>query len=60
MIVMDENINWMKLTHLLTIFILNLRVPFYTPTCNSKISIEFKNVHTREKQYLSPYVYCAR
>ena len=29
MTIMDESINWMKLTHLLSTFPLNLRVAFY-------------------------------
>ena len=31
---MDENVKWMKLTHLLSFFPLNLRGPFCTPAFN--------------------------
>ena len=30
--IMDENMNWMKLTHLLSLFSLNPRAPFCTST----------------------------
>ena len=30
MTTMDENVNWLKLTHLLSIFSLNLKAPFCT------------------------------
>ena len=36
MTTMDENVNWMKLTHLLSIYFVNLKAPFCTSTCTSK------------------------
>ena len=52
--IMDENVNWMELAHLLSNFSLNLRVRFCTSTIPSTFLIAFLNVHTRErKQYLS-------
>jgi hypothetical protein len=33
---MDENVKWMKLTHLLSYFSLNLKAPFCTSTFTSK------------------------
>ena len=47
----------MKLAHVLSIFSLNLRAPFYTSTFTSKLLIAFSNVHTREKQYLVYLMY---
>ena len=40
----NENMYWMKLIHLLSIFSLNLRVPFSTSTFTSNSLIEFLNV----------------
>jgi hypothetical protein len=48
MTTMDENINWMKLTHLLLIISLNLRAPFCTSTLPSTFLIALLNVHTIE------------
>jgi hypothetical protein len=36
MTIMDENVNWMKLTNLLSLFSLNLRALFYTSTFTSE------------------------
>ena len=49
MIAKDENMNRMKLTHLLSIFPLNFRPPFYTSTFTSENLITFLDVHTSEK-----------
>ena len=38
MTIMDENVNWMKLTNLLSLSSLNLRAPYYTSTFTSKKS----------------------
>jgi hypothetical protein len=48
MTTMDENMNWMKLTHLLSMFALNLRAPYYTYTVTSENLIPL------------PYVYYVR
>ena len=45
---MDENVNCMKLTHLLLNFPLNLRAPFCTTTFYFKVLIAFLNVHNRD------------
>ena len=50
---MDENINWMKLTHPLSNFPRNLRAFYCTSNLNFKILNTFLNVHTREKLCLS-------
>ena len=42
---MDENVNWMKLAHLLSIFIINPRGSFRTSTFASTFSVAFSNVH---------------
>ena len=46
--IMDENMNWMKLTHLLSLFSLNPRAPFCTSTFIWTFLITLLNVHTRE------------
>ena len=51
--IMDENENWMKLAHLLSILSLNLEAPFYASTFTSRFLKAFLNVHTRENLYLS-------
>ena len=43
----SENVNWMKTTHLLSFFTLNLRAPFSTSTFTTK------ELRTQGKQYLS-------
>ena len=34
--IMDEDVNWMKLTHMLSVLSLHLTPPFCTPTFTSK------------------------
>ena len=53
MTTIDENVNWMKLTHLLSNFSLNLRAFFCTSNFTSKKLIAFLDVHNRENLYLS-------
>ena len=48
MTTMNENVNWMKPTHLLSNFA-NLRAPFCTSTFTSQKPIAFLDVHTKEK-----------
>ena len=52
MTIMDENMKWMKLTHLLSVFPLNLRGPSCTCTFHFKTLIALLGVHMREKLYL--------
>ena len=53
MTTMDENVNWMKLTHLLS-KIYTLGLPFCTSTFASKfLMLAFLNVRTRVNWYLS-------
>ena len=40
----DENVNWMKLTHLLSIFSLHLRYNY----CPTLYTLAILNVHTKE------------
>jgi hypothetical protein len=49
MTIIDENVYLTKLTHLLSIFSLCLKVSFCTSTFTSKFLIAFVYVHTREK-----------
>ena len=51
---MDDNINWMKLTHLLSIFPLNLRVPLLYINLNFKILHTFLKLYALENNYASP------
>jgi hypothetical protein len=51
MTTMNENVNKMKLTHMLSKISLNLGAPFCT-----KISIANLNVHSKENEYL-PLMY---
>ena len=53
MTIMDENVKWMKLTHLLCKHSLNLKAAFCTFTFTSEFLIAFLNVHNRENKYLS-------
>ena len=53
MTTMDENMNWMKLTHLLSNFSLNLRAPFCTSTFTPRLIIAF-STYTLEKNNTSP------
>ena len=53
MTTVDENVNWMKITHILSTFTLNLRGPFCTSTFTSKFLIIFLNAHL-EKNNASP------
>ena len=48
--IMDENVNWMKLTHLLSIFFSTLAPPpnVHLPLLQKKNIIAFLDVHTRE------------
>jgi hypothetical protein len=46
---MDENLNRMEPTYLLSIFPLNPTGPFCTSTFTSTFLIAFLNVHTRKK-----------
>ena len=48
MTTMEENMNLMKLAHLLSIISLNLKGPVCTFTFTSKFLIAFLNVHTRK------------
>ena len=50
---MDENVNWMKLTTMLSNFSLNPRVTCCTSNLISTFLIAFQNVHNKEKQDLS-------
>ena len=60
MTIVDDNMNWMKLTHLLSSFSLNLRAPFCTSTFTSYFLRAFWGAHSREKQHLSVmYITCA-
>ena len=45
MTILDKNVNWMKLTHLLSKNSLYLRPPFYTSTFPSKYKKAFLDVH---------------
>ena len=56
MAIMDENLNWTKLTYLLSKFSLNLKAFFCTSTFYFKTLITFLDIHTRESN-TSPYVY---
>ena len=58
MTTMDGNANWMKLTHLLPKFSLNLRAPFCTFTLTSNFLIAFLNVRTREKKNFPLCIIC--
>ena len=49
MTTMDESMNWMEVTHLLSIFSLNPRAPFCMITFTSTFLMSFLNVHTRGK-----------
>ena len=53
MTIINENVYYMKLAHLLSNFSQNLRVPFYTSTFTSKFLIAFLSVHTKEKEHHS-------
>ena len=48
MTTLDENVNWMKLTHLFSSFPLKLRALFCTSTLTSDFLIDFLDVLTRE------------
>ena len=52
-IIVDENINWMKLAHLSSNFSPNLTTPFCTSIFTSRFFKPFLNVHTRENRSLS-------
>ncbi len=52
MTTMDENVNWMKLAHLLSIFILNPRASFHTSTFALTFSIAFSNVHIVQRKII--------
>ena len=54
---MDKDVNWMKLTHLLSFFSLNPRAPFCTSTFTSTFSIAFLIIHNLRKIIPLPYVY---
>ena len=49
-VIMDENTNWMKLAHLLSIVSLNLGGPFCTSTYTSKFLITILNVQIKENK----------
>ena len=49
MTTMDESMNWMKLTHLMSTISPNLLVPFCTFHFTSKLLIDFLNIHSEEK-----------
>ena len=49
MMIMDENVNWMKLAPSLLVFPLNPKAPFRTSTFTSRFLVAFSNVHTRDK-----------
>ena len=52
--VMNGNVNWMKLTHKLSLsFSLNLGAPLGTSTCTPKIFTTNLNVFIREEEYCS-------
>ena len=53
MATIDENVNWMKLAHLLSNFPLNLRAPFCTSTWTSWFFVCLLILHTKENLYLS-------
>ena len=59
MTIMDEDINWMKLTHMLSIFSLQLSPPplLYLPFA-SKTIIAFLYVHTEENDTSPLYILC--
>ena len=48
MTTMDENVNWMKLTHSLSCFSLNFRAPFCKSTLISNFLLALFDVDTRE------------
>jgi hypothetical protein len=54
MTTMNDNINWMKLTHLLSIFSLTLRVPLLYINLNFKIFRTFLKLYALENNYTSP------
>ena len=59
MTTIDVDVNWMKLTHLLLIFSLNLRAPFCTFTFTLIFLIAFSNVHTTKIiDFPSAYYLC--
>ena len=50
MTTMDEDMKWMKLTHLLSVSALNLRAPFYTSSFYfKKNKIALLDVHTSDR-----------
>ena len=53
----DENVNWMKLTHLLSVFSLDLKAPFCISNFTSKNIITFLDVRTRESIIPLHFVY---
>jgi hypothetical protein len=57
MMTMDENVNIMKLTHLISKKPLNLRAPFCTSTFTLEYLIAFLIIHTKENTTPIPYVY---
>ena len=56
--VMNENVNWMKLTHLQSNNSLNCRVCFCTSTFTSKKFIAILDVYIREQSIPHPCLYC--
>ena len=48
MTTVNENLDWMKSTHMLSIFLYAVGPPFVTPTFASTFLIAFLTVHTRE------------
>ena len=53
MTIMDENVHWMELTHLLSRNFLKPQAPFCTFTFTSTLLIAFLNVQAREKNNAS-------
>ncbi len=53
MTIMHENVNYMKLAHLLSKQFSNLKAPFCKSTFTSRFLIAFLNAHTKDIYYLS-------
>ena len=47
MTTMDENVNWIKITHLLLISFIKLKAPFYAFAFTFESLVDFPNVPTR-------------
>ena len=55
---MDKNVTWMKLTHISSIFSLNIRAAFCTSTYTIDFLIAILDVHTQENNTSSLCILC--